>query len=414
MILLQGRLTQDTIIVVPGAIAQSETILVSVIPEQALFLDELQLVVAAHDKFANQIVSGGALLVMAVGADRTVATDTNDGLYNAEFSLGEVGNIQVRIELEALPIRGMPTSLAVLPTDTYCDSLDHQSLRTSESTGVPECVCVYGFVQSGDICERCPPGTQPNEIQTTCVNCPPGLASIDGVCEPCADGLVSSDGVTCAPCSELGTFAKMDPESRISSCVPCPAFMEPNEARNGCNCKSGTYDQSSLGLLQCGAEPFTDIAELESDCRTCQSCFDCATAGMIIRKEGWAMYAPQLQNALSSDEPIVMYPCPLESACPATVMNVSGYDVDLNYQCAEGYAGATCADCCSVDLLSCAEDWNHLSVGQECKRCADGIIELPLVLATVLVGIAGAFGIALGGYNYIKDNGMLTVSVVSL
>ena len=170
-----------------------------------------------------------------------------------------------------------------------------------------------GYVShSGQSCAPCEPGKQPFVNRTGCSSCPVGMAGIAGTCELC----------------QAGRYAESE-----TTCSPCDAGMEPTEDKGGCQCKVGTYDSTSFGLIACGGAahpPSSDVGR----CTECPPCLDCSVRGVTRLKEGWAPFGTQN----------TMFTCPYPPACPQRTLNESSL---MDQTCARGYdpASPLCAMC---------------------------------------------------------------------
>lgn len=171
-----------------------------------------------------------------------------------------------------------------------------------------------GYVsRSGQLCTPCEPGTMPFLNRTGCSSCPPGMAGIDGTCGLCQAGRYAESKTTCSPCD---------------------AGMEPTEDKSGCQCKVGTYDSKSIGLIDCDGAVVSASSATSGICTECPPCLDCSERGVPKLKEGWASFGSTW----------TMFTCPYPPACPMRTLNESSLRAQT---CARGYdpASPLCAMC---------------------------------------------------------------------
>ena len=224
----------------------------------------------------------------------------------------------------------------------------------------------------GSACAACENGKQPLQNRTGCEDCPGGTAGANGLCTLCP----------------LGRHA---PSGEIA-CSPCLAGMEPTPDRSACQCKMGTYDSSSIGLVSCDsfAKP-VDTGNSE-ECTVCPPCLDCTSRGTVWLKEGWASHGSES----------TVFLCPFAPACPARRLNGSRGGKLNNQDCAPGYDPA--APLCAM----CAAEYNAYKVGMMCDPCDDGKINVPMLIGFVIIGLCVVALVVSGGYDWLLDNGMLT------
>jgi len=97
------------------------------------------------------------------------------------------------------------------PTGKYSESID--------ATSITGCL------------KQCIPGTyMPNSDPTTCMYCPAGKYSIDGLVRPCTDCPLNS-----------GTYSPTVGAKTIDTCIPCPLGRAPSTDKSECKiCPAGT------------------------------------------------------------------------------------------------------------------------------------------------------------------------------
>jgi hypothetical protein len=157
----------------------------------------------------------------------------------------------------------------------------------------------------GKYCTPCPAGTGPMQDKTGCIDCPPGQASVFGVCAPCLGDTV--------------------PNEAGSACVACLMGTEPSrtpgQAATECNrCQAGHYN-SSYGVVLCPGQ--NDPGQTQRGvCQPCGECLDCRDTEegdhVVLVKSGFALgpaAATQYQGIEHGDKQIdkVFHKCAIRT-----------------------------------------------------------------------------------------------------
>eukprot|EP01046_Picozoa_sp_COSAG06_P042118 COSAG06_NODE_5323_length_3556_cov_6.122650_4_plen_431_part_00 len=320
----------------------------------------------------------------------------------------------------------------------------------------------------GVVCDACPPGTQPNDDQTQCMQCDSGRASTIGICTFCAAGKTSSaDRTGCIPC-QSGTqrgaeddACRQCPVGTQSSdgvvCGTCPAGTSPTAARDGCTaCEAGKHSSDGIQCTPCdaGTQPSALLTGCDSctlsgpnafsadgaACRDCParnapnydrtecSCqaetYNAAELGKIICRG-----ALSHSDGMATDECAVCPSC-VDCSVVGKTMLKSGWAFFGMQGDAYRCPGATgkFEDCpalllgtnttmdsstCAVGYEgpvcgNCQDGYNHLKVGNPCDGCDDNVVNVPLVFGIMLGGAVIGGAVVTGAMGVLSDYGVIT------
>ena len=344
------------------------------------------------------------------------------------------------------------------PTGSKCTFQDHSTF--CDRCGPNE------ISADGIVCDACPPGTQPNNDQTQCMQCESGRASTIGICTFCAAGKTSSaDRTGCIPC-QPGTqrgaeddACRQCPVGTQSSdgvvCGTCPAGASPTDARDGCTaCEAGKHSADGIQCLPCdaGSQPSATM----TGCDSCTlsgpnayspdgvACSDCPARNAPNYERTGCSCQMGTYNALElgrvichgtsfrsdgveTDECAVCPSC-LDCTVVGRTMLKRGwafFGAGEAYPCPGAGKFEDCpplllAENTTMDSSTCAmgyegpvcgncqPDYNHLKVGNECDGCDDNVVNLPLIFGMMLGGAVVGGAVMTGAMGVLSDNGIIT------
>jgi hypothetical protein len=99
------------------------------------------------------------------------------------------------------------------------------------------------------------------------------------------------------------------------------------------------------------------------------------------------------------------FECPTKPACPRRSLNASEGGSFFDQSCNLGY------DHNSPLCAMCASDpnpYNQYKVGTECVACADGRVNVPVVIVLGALALAATAAVITGAYSWLVDNGLST------
>eukprot|EP01043_Picozoa_sp_COSAG02_P029832 COSAG02_NODE_1874_length_10576_cov_8.410614_7_plen_1429_part_00 len=322
----------------------------------------------------------------------------------------------------------------------------------------------------GISCLACPPGSQPNDEKTECLQCESGRASTVGICMFCAAGKTgSADRTACIPCQPGTRRGSEDSEcvqcptgtqsSDSVDCRTCPPGASPNDARDGCSaCEAGKYSADGIACTSCdsGSQPSAlltgcDACTLSGPnayspdgaaCRDCPArnapnyerteCF-CQTNTYnalelgVVTCHGTLSRSEDMQNFGFSDECAVCPSCMDCSVVGKTMLKAGWafFGANQAFPCPGADEFVACPalllnsnstmdiSTCTVGYEglvcgNCQDHYNHLKVGNPCDNCDDNVVNVPLIVG-LLVAMAFAGGAVISGtMDFLTDHGVIT------
>jgi hypothetical protein len=266
-----------------------------------------------------------------------------------------------------------------------CQTCGHGKQARDDRTGCEECPPGTHSVGGESICMACPAGSEPADA-ITCIACAAGKYSQDGRnCEACPPGAQPNGMKTrCELCTISDTFSDTG-----EACIPCPARQTPNADRTACFCQTGTYEIQTWGKITC--DGLGEEGARGDQCVECPHCLVCEdrntklAAGFAFFGDGDAYECP------GNDDDGETVGCP-----GGPLANIS---TSLS-TCSQGYSGPICG--------SCSDDFSHLKVGKPCVSCADGKVNVLMILGLFIVLLLGGAIVVSGAIKVLQDHGIVT------
>jgi hypothetical protein len=318
----------------------------------------------------------------------------------------------------------------------------------------------------GISCVACPPGSQPNDEKSECLQCDAGRASTIGICMFCAAGkTASADRKACVPCqpgarrgAEDGECVQCPSGTQTADsieCRSCPPGTSPNEDRDGCTtCEAGTHSTDGTECTSCdaGSQPSALLIECDScrlsgpnaystdgvACRDCPSrnepnyertgCF-CKVGTYnalelgVVTCHGTSFRSDEIET----DECAVCPPC-MDCSVIGKPMLQSGwafFGAKQAFRCPGADDFEACpalplnsnttmdSSTCTIGYEgpvcgNCQDHYNHLKVGNPCDSCDDNVVNVPLIVGLLVGGGLAGGAIISGAIGTLSDHGVIT------
>ena len=203
--------------------------------------------------------------------------------------------------------------------------------------------CQPNQIGDGRACTACPPGTEPNAEQTSCVSCTGSRFSTIGVCFDCPAGETSASGHgACTPCP-VGQART----SAMASCQSCLPGFEPAADRSSC-IPCGVVNQVSQDGSRC--EDCPPGKEPNANQTICEPC-----TGNDFSTDGQCTECPAGTTSTASKSECI--------ACPPGQTRTAG--ASRCEPCQPGYEPTTDQHGCA----SCAIKNQYSADGTRCEDC---------------------------------------------